>query len=414
LAVLTKGQVALVLLAGTVGIFWLLRNQRLLLWLRGGRLQATLRYDFRQWTQFVPLWHLGLLLLACGITLLSWYGTEVLLNGWWFIREFIVYQIRLLTTADAGHEGFPGYHFVMVFFLCFPASVLALRALAPHQAQLLHQQNFKKWMLILFWLVLILFSLVRTKIVHYSSMAYLPLSFLAAYVLYQTLQGQLQWRRWQGVALLATGLLMCLVLLALPALGPHTAALAPLMQDPFVQGAMHTTVHWPWYTYLPGLLLLAATLYGFVRFRQGVCIRGQMGLLLGCLLAASTLGTWHLHRVAAYSQQAATDFFASVADQKVYVMTLGYKSYAHLFYGRLQRPTHPAYYAKQDEGYDAHIQHVRNWLANGDIDRDVYFCAKVHQKASIQEWFPHLQVLGEQGGFVFYRRPKPTPPHTTK
>ncbi|MBX3101342.1 MAG: glycosyltransferase family 39 protein [Bacteroidetes bacterium] len=407
LAVLTKGQVALILLAGTLGIFWLLRNQRLGWWYRHGKLQAVLRYDFRQWRQFIPLWYLGLFLLACMATMLTWYGTELLVNGWWFIREFIVYQVRLLTTADAGHEGFPGYHFVMVFFLCFPASVLALRALAPHQALHLHQQNFKKWMLILLWLVLILFSVVRTKIVHYSSMAYLPLSFLAAYVLYQTLQGRMVWRQWQGIVLLSTGGLLGTALTLLPLIAPGIGQYAHLVQDPFAQAAMQAQVDWPWYTVLPGVLLLAATGYAYWRFRQGMCIRGQLGLLLGCMLAASTLGTWHLHRIAGYSQQAATDFFASVADQEVYVMTLGYKSYAHLFYGRLKRPTHPQYYAGQEEGFDAHLQQVRNWLAHGAIDRDVYFCAKVSQKASIAEWFPHLEVLGERNGFVFYRRKAP-------
>ena len=35
-------------------------------------------------------------------------------------------------------------------------------------------------MRILFWVVLILFTIVSTKIVHYSSLAYFPLSYLAS------------------------------------------------------------------------------------------------------------------------------------------------------------------------------------------------------------------------------------------
>ncbi len=39
-------------------------------------------------------------------------------------------------------------------------------------------------MLILFWVVLILFTIVKTKIVHYSSLCYFPLTFIGAWWLY--------------------------------------------------------------------------------------------------------------------------------------------------------------------------------------------------------------------------------------
>ena len=36
-------------------------------------------------------------------------------------------------------------------------------------------------MMVSFWVVLILFSIVRTKIIHYSSFCYFPLTYLAAW-----------------------------------------------------------------------------------------------------------------------------------------------------------------------------------------------------------------------------------------
>ena len=59
-----------------------------------------------------------------------WFGIEWLMNGSWFIETFIKYQIRLFSTPDAGHGGFPGYHFVVLLLGCFPASIFALRAFA--------------------------------------------------------------------------------------------------------------------------------------------------------------------------------------------------------------------------------------------------------------------------------------------
>jgi hypothetical protein len=42
------------------------------------------------------------------------------------------------------------------------------------------RNDHRRWMVILFWVVLILFSIVKTKIVHYSSLCYFPLTYLAA------------------------------------------------------------------------------------------------------------------------------------------------------------------------------------------------------------------------------------------
>ena len=106
-----------------------------------------------------------------------WYGAEVVSNGPWFLVEFINYQIDLFSTPVAGHEQPIYYHFVVVFLGCFPMSVLALGSFNKTTTS---GNPLAKWMMVLFWVVMILFTIVTTKIVHYSSMAYLPLSYLAA------------------------------------------------------------------------------------------------------------------------------------------------------------------------------------------------------------------------------------------
>ena len=57
---------------------------------------------------------------------LLWFGVEYSINGSWFIEEFIRYQLRLLTTGDAGHSQPFYYHFVVVLIGCFPASIYAI------------------------------------------------------------------------------------------------------------------------------------------------------------------------------------------------------------------------------------------------------------------------------------------------
>jgi 4-amino-4-deoxy-L-arabinose transferase-like glycosyltransferase len=55
-----------------------------------------------------------------------WFGLNWLNNGPEFIMAFLQYQYELLTQSVAGHKGFPGYHFVVMLFGVFPASVFAL------------------------------------------------------------------------------------------------------------------------------------------------------------------------------------------------------------------------------------------------------------------------------------------------
>jgi 4-amino-4-deoxy-L-arabinose transferase-like glycosyltransferase len=90
--------------------------------------------------------------------------------------QFTIRQWELLTTPDAGHGGFLLYHFPVVFLGCFPASLLFLQAIRrqkPDRKRMVH---------VLFWVVLLLFTVVKTKIMHYSSLTYYPLTFLAAWV----------------------------------------------------------------------------------------------------------------------------------------------------------------------------------------------------------------------------------------
>ena len=91
-------------------------------------------------------------------------------------------QVAMLTTEDAGHGGFFGYHFVVLLIGCFPASVFAAAGIAAPTRVTgdADRNDHRRWMVILFWVVLILFSIVKTKIVHYSSLCYFPLTYLAA------------------------------------------------------------------------------------------------------------------------------------------------------------------------------------------------------------------------------------------
>ena len=60
-----------------------------------------------------------------------WFILQILSGNLTVIQDFIIYQIRLFQTQDAGHGGFSLYHFVMILIGVFPAAWLALPVFKP-------------------------------------------------------------------------------------------------------------------------------------------------------------------------------------------------------------------------------------------------------------------------------------------
>lgn len=369
MGILTKGQVAYLIAVLTMGVYWIWQ-----------------RFRF-----YVQLHEFLFFTVAASLVTFGWYGLETRAHGPWFITEFNKYQYRLFSTPDAGHSGFPGYHFAVLLVGCFPASVFAIRAffrLPDEQRD--HQQDFRRWMKFLFWVVLILFSIVRSKIVHYSSMAYFPLTFLAAVVLDKILRGEIRLAAWIKVLLASIGGLFVLATVALPLLGMQAERLKPFITDPFAQANLDAAVRWTGWEVLPGVFLLALlvlTLRWFGRSQNG---RAFYALFGGTAAFVFLTLIFFIKRIEGYSQRAAIEFFESKAGEDVYCTTHAYKSYAQYFYTRKQPQANENAY-RQD------------WLLNGPIDKDVYIAVKNHRAHELSSR-ADIEVVGEKNGFVFLRR----------
>ena len=369
LGILTKGPVAMLVVVLSYLLFLLLN--------RG-----------KGWTNF--RFYVGWLMGVFAVALL-WFGLEIAQHGWWFVDAFVKYQIRLAQTKDAGHGGFLLYHFVVLLVGCFPASILLFTPV--RKAQTHTQDLFRKLMTASLWVILIVFTLVKTKIVHYSSFAYFPLVYLAALAVDDLLSQQAILRRWQMIALLLGGILWSLLFIALPWLGMHPEWLRTLLQqDAFALRNLDAHVDWSYLHMIPGVLFLIAVVLSFVFFIRRKAKYALIVLLIACMVAMQTLLTLFAPRIEKYSQHAAIKFFTSLQGKDVYVKTLGYKSYAQYFYTRIQP-------GQRKEAKD------EQWLLAGPVDKPTYFVSKITGKASIlAEHGERLQVLYEENGFVFYQR----------
>lgn len=396
LAVLTKGPVGFLILLLVLAVYLILRRFR----------------PFPRFTQILTF--AGVFLITTSL----WYGVEVIRNGPWFLVEFVKYQVDLFLNPVAGHEQPVYYHFLVVFLGCFPLSVFALPAFFNKYET--EKSDMRRWMLILFWVVMILFTIVTTKIVHYSSMAYLPLSFLAASYLSNASYRIPLAKTYVNWLLLILGIIFGVAFTALPLLANQFRPwLIDQMNDDFAVASFNNpAVEWTGIEFLPGvlyLMLIAVSAWFFFRrfiIRGLITIAASTALLLFFYL-------WSVvPKIEGYTQRPAVEFFESVQGKDVYVTTVGYKSYAHYYYARIQPPkaTDGLSQFKQQllkeansESYNDLSQEekaifngqVNDWLLSGPIDKPVYFTSKV----------THPDISGKgisgpeiSGGFKCYRR----------
>lgn len=329
---------------------------------------------------------------ALGVFLL-WFGIDALMHGPDFLIEFTIRQWELLTRQDAGHGGFPGYHFVVLLLGCFPVSIFALRAFGPLEGLKPQLADFKKWMVILFLVVLILFSLVGTKIIHYSSMAYYPLSFLGALSLWHRLEfSARKTPKWEGAILWFVAAFVLLVSIALPYAGMHIEELKPLFEkDPFATENLQADIPWSYWDYLPALWFTVVMLL-FTLYRKRSPEFAYRSLFFGNALWVFLALIFFVGKVERISQRASVEFFESYQDKEVYVTTFGYKSYVPWFYARIMP-------------YDNPMVYSREWLLHGETDRDVIISTKVHKVEEFKSQVPDAELLYNKNGFYFFRRP---------
>ncbi|PCJ84823.1 MAG: glycosyl transferase [Flavobacteriales bacterium] len=315
-----------------------------------------------------------------------WYGVEMYNNGFWFITEFISYQIDLFLNPVAGHQQPFYYHFLVVFIGCFPLSIFALGSFSKNPKQ--GNPDFRKWMLYLFWVVMLLFSIVETKIVHYSSMAYFPLSFLAAEYILKIAESPAQQKKYIRSLFLFFGIVFSLLLTLVPLVAQNKELLYPYLKDPFAVDCLKTNVEWAGFEFLIGIGYLFGVVMAFMLFKKTplkatavICYSTALCLLLYLPLVVS--------KIEAYSQRPAIEFYEELQGEDVYVKPVGFKSYAHYFYFR--QPNENNQKRMDDQ-----------WLLQGDIDKPVWFVTKSTNK-KLNE-FTGVKKTAQKGGFVFYVR----------
>jgi 4-amino-4-deoxy-L-arabinose transferase-like glycosyltransferase len=364
LAVLTKGPVAIVIAVLSYTVFVLTSRFKL----------------------FVSWKEIAIIIVTITAICFLWFGVDLVKNGPWFLVQFIKYQIALFSqnTADHGEPFF--YHWWVLLIGCFPASVFFMRGqfISTNTPQ---QKAFKKWMMILFWVTLILFSIVKTKIVHYSSLCWFPLTFLATICINDLWERKVELNKWLKFLLGLLGIAIATAITAVPFAMMHKDRWIGIVQDVFAKGNLQADVQWYLTDAIGGLVLLIGVLtYLISKNKQ------QKTIILFCSMTTCVFLTSVIiaPKIEAISQRANIEFFEAQQGKDVYVETTGYKSYAQYFY------------TKSMPHADTNSLH-EDWLIYGNINKPVYLSAKI-QNAPRLDTVPGIIKLYRKNGFAFYKR----------
>jgi len=397
LAIITKGPVGLLLLILTFGIFWVLSRFKKV---------ASVK---------------SVLIFIVTIFLVSflWFGYELLQNGPWFIVEFVKYQIDLFTTPVAGHSQPFYYHFVVVLIGCFPLSIIALPRFAKAKEQDVFE--FEKWMKILFWVVLILFSISTTKIVHYSSMAYLPLSYLAATYLFKLHTREIEVKKWMLITVGFFGFVFSSLLALLPiVLLKKDEWLIPKLNDPFAAAQLSVDIPIAGWEFIIGVLYFLCIVVGLYYLSKIQVVKSVLILSLSTAFCLLIFTRVMVPKIESFSQGPMIAFYETLKGQNVYVTPVNMKSYAQFFYTEVQPLDDDdalAIYKKElleehkaesfndlpQEEKTIFNSQVVNWLMTRDLDKPTYFVVRVHHQDKIKDK-PKCEFLYKEGGFAFYQR----------
>lgn len=373
LGIITKGPVAFLIFALTFFVWLVFRKFKL---------------DFR-WKD-VAL-YLLVLALAGG----SWFIALAASGHSDVIKDFIDYQIRLFETKDAGHGGFLLYHFVILFFGVTPASIFAIstfRRKAFDGEGNRRIAGLSGWMMVSLWVVLILFTIVRTKIVHYSSFCYFPMTFLGAYAATRMMDGRYKFRGWQRAALIIIASGFGLFFTGLTLFDKFKHLIIPLVHDPFAVSCMEATSQWHGFEPFVGLLLIAATVWFCISFKKNPSFQSFIILGIGNVIFALTAIICAVPEIEKYSQASAIDFYIERQGEDCYVQPAYFKSYAQYFYT-----------ARKPENRCDDFE----WLSRGPIDKPCYFVVKdIPEKVErFKDEVPEANFLYRKSGFQFFVRP---------
>jgi hypothetical protein len=139
-----------------------------------------------------------------------------------------------------------------------------------------------------------------------------------------------------------------------------------------------------------GILLLFTIIIGLRKFKKKDYHTSAWIFFSGTALVVFLATVLITPRVEKYSQGAAIEFLKQRQGEDCYVKTIGYKSYADIYYTKKGKPLNQNYYNLE-------------WLLAFNIDKPLYFVKKLSRLERFAN-YKELKEMYRKNGFVFLKR----------
>lgn len=367
LALLTKGPVALLL----IGLVWLIR------------LLINPRHVWNGWKN---AW---IALIACALPASMWVVPEWIAHGPWFFQEFFHYQLTLAKGQIEWHNQPWFYHILVLLFLCFPASVLALPYLLRDNEYAGPEKSWSSYMRIMFWVVLLVFSLISTKIIHYSSLCWFPLAWFSGNAIYRwhTRRGHIP--GWIKIPAALVIILLSAASIALPMLLSNNGWLQQLSYkfSGFDLEPLQNNPHWQGWESAVGVLFFIFGLVWLFRSRAKAAFHPAwiFAITAGFALCISFI---YLPKASSTLQGDYIQEMKELGHNNKYIDAWGFKTYAIYFYSNQQ----PSQFRGEWSQHKSDFKETSNpntsarlfWLMNKKSDKPVFI---VTRRSYQPDWY---------------------------
>jgi len=216
---------------------------------------------------------------------------------------------------------------------------------------------------------------------------------LSAYTIHKILNNEIEWKKWMTSLIVPIGTLLGIIITAASLIELYKSKIiqSGMIHDSFALENLKARVEWGKLDFLIGIFMLLTVLYFVFKIKRGYFKLAILSLFTSSIIITTLISIFIVPKVEPYSQGAAIEFYQYLKGKDVYVETLGFKSYAHLFYSDKQPQ-------RDVRSYD------QKWLLTGDIDKPAYFVSKIDHWKEVKKEYPGIIEIYRKNGFVFSKR----------
>jgi hypothetical protein len=317
-----------------------------------------------------------------------WIGYNWWHEGSHYIKELLYYQFRLISAEDSDAVGPWYFHIIFLIIGCFPASAFVIQGFKNPTYEPVFQSTLRRMMVASLLVIVLIFTIVKVKVIHYSSFAYFPITFLATYNIYRIFKGEIKWT-WVEYSILAfIGIFWCVILIGIPYSGAHLDAIKPFIQNPHLLEMLATDVKWFDFEIIFGVIFAIAFLLSFILFLFKKNIAAVMILFFSTGFMTQIMMIYFTPKIEKYTQGALVEFCISKKEEDCNINTYNMKSYSHLFY------------ANDSSGIS-----LDSVIYNNKVPVRCYVISNIQDTSTLNH-YPNLLQIYSKNGYAFYVRDK--------